>query len=204
MGGPHPARMEVAPEERVHTSQSVTALGGQGPSGVGQPLPLSAYFPGDGQHWPHDAPRSNVATQPTPAQALPPGRRASEQTQTHCSAERRVVLQQVQVRLSPKGREVLHQIQVRVSPAKPAGSTTTTTLVNPSPNAQQLIQQQQPNALAANVHSPIIHTHQYVVRHSPASTRAPNPTPVPASGVDHRCNECGCSPDQRIPTEIHF
>ena len=68
----------------------------------------------------------------------------------------------------------------RISPAKAAGSTTPTTLVNLSPNAHQLKdqQQQQPNALPANVHSPTIHSHQYVVRHSPTSPRPQITTPV--------------------------
>ena len=63
--------MEVAAEETVRTSASVTALGGQAPTGVGPTLPLRGSLPGDGHHGTHDAPRSSLTTQPMPSQAKP-------------------------------------------------------------------------------------------------------------------------------------
>ena len=49
IGGHDPAMRQVAAEETVHASASVTALGGQAPTGIGSPL--RASWPGDGQHW---------------------------------------------------------------------------------------------------------------------------------------------------------
>ena len=69
-----PTAMEVAAEETVRTSASVTTLGGQAPTGVGPLLPLRASLPGAGQHWPPDATHTDTATQPTPLQALSPRR----------------------------------------------------------------------------------------------------------------------------------
>ena len=71
MGASDPLAMQVAAEEPVWTSASETALGGRAPTGVGPPLRSS--LPGDGQHWPPDAPRRNVATLPTLEQASSPG-----------------------------------------------------------------------------------------------------------------------------------
>ena len=71
MGGPNPMAIEVAAEETVGTSVSATALGGQAPTGIGPPLPLGSNLPGDGQHWPLDATRTNRATQPMLAEASP-------------------------------------------------------------------------------------------------------------------------------------
>ena len=84
MGGPNPTAMEVAAEETVRTSASATALGGQAPTGVGPAIPLRASLAGDAQHWPHDRPRTNIATQATPAQAVPPQRRELQQVSTCC------------------------------------------------------------------------------------------------------------------------
>ena len=91
--GPNPAAMQVVAEDTIQAS--ATALGGQAPAGVCPSLSLRASLPGDGQHWPPDATRRNVATLPTPEQASSPGRRVLEQTQAHSSPERREVLQQV-------------------------------------------------------------------------------------------------------------
>ena len=57
MGEPNPAMMQVAAEETVRTSTSLTALGGQAPTGVGPRL--RASVPAEGQHWP---PTLRVAT----------------------------------------------------------------------------------------------------------------------------------------------
>ena len=75
--------MEVAADEVVRTSASATALGGRAPTGVGPPLPLRASLTGDGQHWPHDATRSTVRTQPTPSQTQPLERREPQQVEGH-------------------------------------------------------------------------------------------------------------------------
>ena len=64
--------MQVAAEEMVSTSASVTALFGQAPTGLGPPG--SVGLPGDGQHWPPDASPSGLASHPTPGQASPSGR----------------------------------------------------------------------------------------------------------------------------------
>ena len=145
-GGPDPTTVQVAAEETVRTSASATALGGHPPTGVGPPLGVT--LPSDGQHWPHDATRSNVATHPTPAQASSPGQ-----------------------------SEVLQQMHVHVSPTNGGASTTTTTLVTHKPHGHRPTDQQ-PNALPANAHSSIIHAYQPIVRNSPISTRQTTPTPV--------------------------
>ena len=78
-----PTAMEVAAEEGVRTSASATAHGGQAPTGEGPPLPLRASLPGDGQHGPHDATRSNARTQPTPSPTQSLQRRESQPVEAH-------------------------------------------------------------------------------------------------------------------------
>ena len=73
MGGPIRATSQVAAGEKVHASASVTALRGQSPSDVDPTLPIRASVPGDGQHWPPNATRSNKTRQPMPTQTLPQG-----------------------------------------------------------------------------------------------------------------------------------
>ena len=68
--GPDPTTMQIS-AETLKTSASVIALGGYSSTGVGPPL--RASLPGEGQHWPLDGRCSNLATQPTPPQALSPG-----------------------------------------------------------------------------------------------------------------------------------
>ena len=81
MGGPHHKAREVA-EETGRSSESAPALGAQAPTGVGPALPLRESVPGEGQHWPPEATRSNVVTQLTPVQASSAGRRdVLQQTQ---------------------------------------------------------------------------------------------------------------------------
>ena len=52
MGGPDLPTMQVAAQQTVLASASVTTLGWQAPNGVGPALPVRASLPGDGQHWP--------------------------------------------------------------------------------------------------------------------------------------------------------
>ena len=91
-----------------------------------------------------------MSTQPTPEQALFPGRRVLQETQLH------------------------------LSPAKGRSNNTATTLVARSPHANRSPHaQQQLSAIPANAHSVTTHIHSMTDRHSPTPTphRPAIPTP---------------------------
>ena len=152
--------MEVAAEETVRTSASVSALGGQAPTGVGPPLPLRASLPGDGHHGSHDVPRSSLTTQPMPSQAQPPPRRDSQ------------------------------QVEVQRTPAKGGGNAVPTSVGpsphgdraphnNPSPNAHRPPHSQQPpEQQAVEAHPTAAHPNIIRPRHSPGSSQNPTAAPV--------------------------
>ena len=73
MGEPDHATMQLAAEERFHTSASATALGCLPSTGVGLHQTLREGAAGAGKDWSPDAKRSNEATQPKPPQALAQG-----------------------------------------------------------------------------------------------------------------------------------
>ena len=148
MGGSDPATMHEGAKERVPASASATALGEQAPTGVWPPLSLLAGLPGDGQQGPPDATRSTW-------------RRSLRQRSRF-----------------PGRRQVLQQMQAHSSQAKGGGSTTTTLLTHSHQAQRPSDQDQQPNALPANVHSSVIPSNQPTDRDSPTSTRPPTPTPV--------------------------